>query len=199
MDATESNPEAFRPASAEDVVQFYRGLGFFRDGDRKRCTERLLKRFEHDHGRPFDPSRPWDDVYLLSYDEERVWADDPECDVALGNQVYQEVLAEWARVSGGAFAPEEIEEVWDGERGPISVHLRLDGRRYTFRPSWDNDWLDLGILGTINGLIAGTGKQFLCASDVNFAIVFVLDTEGRRILAEQRRFPFLDLSRQGYA
>lgn len=179
--------------TAEDVVRFYRELGFFEGGDLADGTARLLKRFEEDHGEPLDPARPWDDVFLLSYDDNRVWADDPECDVCAENKVYTHVLGEWGKISNGGFAPTDIEEVWQDDQGPIDVHFQFDGRRHTLHPAWDNDWLDLGILASINPIIAKTGKEFVCASDGNFAVVFVLDRQSMRRLVIERRFPFLTL------
>jgi hypothetical protein len=186
--------------TAEDVIRYYREMGFFGGGDLPDCTTRLLKRFEEDHGEPFDPRNPWNDVYLLSYDEKRVWTGDPECDVCAENQVYTEVLAEWAKISDGVFKPIDIEEVWEDDEGPITVAFVLDGRgdtldgeRGTLHPIWDNDWLDLDILASINRIIARSGKEFVCASDVNFAVVFVLDGESKRRLAAERSFPFITL------
>ena len=97
--------------SQEDVVRFYRELGFFKGGALSECADRLLKRFEHDHGEPLDPRKVWDDVYLLSYYKENVWADDPECDVCAGNEVYRDVLARWSSISKGFFDVEDIEEM----------------------------------------------------------------------------------------
>jgi hypothetical protein len=179
--------------SREDVVQFYRDLGFFKGESFLECADRLLKRFEHDHGEPLDPQKVWDDVYLLCNDKENVWASDPECDVCAGNEVYREVLPEWSSISKGFFDVEDIEESWHGDEGPITITFQWNGKRCTLHPNYLNDYLDLSILGQINRLIAGSGNQFVCASDVNFAIVFLLDTEGKRRLAEVRRFPFFDL------
>ncbi len=187
---TSKSPSAW---TAVDVVRYYRETGFFGDGDPADCTTRLLERFKEDHGTPFNPADPWNDVYLLSYDEKRVWTGDPECDVCAENQVYTEVLAEWARISDGVFNPANIGEVWNDEEGPISVDFALDGQRHTLHPTWDNDWLDLDILASVNRIIGKSGKEFVCASDVNFAVVFVLDAETKRRLAIERRFPFMTL------
>ncbi len=179
--------------TTEEIISFYRDLGFFYDGDLADCTARLVKRFEHDHGKPFDPANPWNDVFLLSYDEKRVWTGDPECDVCAENNVYTEVLAEWAKISDGVFGPTDIEEVWQSEEGPVAVHFTLDGQRHTLHPTWAHDWLDLDILASINRILGKIGKEFVCASDVNFAVVFVLDGESKRRLAAGRRFPFITL------
>jgi hypothetical protein len=183
-----------RPAQTpEDVIRFYRELGFFRDGSFEDVARRLLERFESDYDRPFNPNEPWDDLWLLSYDEGRVWHGDPECDVCPGNQVYEEVLEEWSRVSDGCFVPESIEETWEGEEGPISVRFLLNGKQYVLHPKWHYDWLDLEVLGAINSFIEETGRQFVCASDVNFAVVFALDAGTKRLLSERRKLPFIDL------
>lgn len=181
--------------SQEDVVRFYRDLGYFNGGSLPECADRLLKQFEHDHGKPLDPQTGWDDVYLLYYDKENVWADDPECDVCAGNEVYRDVLPKWSLISKGLFHVEDIVETWQSDEGPITLAFRWNGKRCTVHPRFLDDYLDLSILAEINKLLANTGKQFICASDVNFAIVFLLDTEGKRKLSEVRKFPFLDLSR----
>lgn len=180
-----------RKMSIDEVVEFYMKFGFFGGGDPKSTTERLVARYREAWGDAPDPGKPWDDVFMLALDEERVWQDDPECDVCEENKVYTETLQEWSRISQGIFQPQGIEEVWEGERGPISVHLTLGSTRHTLRPKWDNDWLDLNILTPINELIAKSGKHLACASDVNFAIVFPIDQQGRKQLTSVRRFPFV--------
>jgi hypothetical protein len=128
---------------------------------------------------------------MLALDEERVWQGDPECDVSEESHAYAETLQEWSRISRGIFEPEGIEEVWESDKGPIAVHVTLGGTRHTLRPEWNNDWLDLNILAPINALIAKSGRHLACASDVNFAIVFLMDQEGRKQLTSVRRFPFV--------
>jgi hypothetical protein len=152
-------------------------------------AEGVLRRFEEQWGRPPDPHRSTDDVWLLSLDEARVWSDDPEADAA-GNQVYCEVLAELSAIAGGVFEPSRIEEYWETDEGPILVSFWLANKQYVVDPFFQDDWLDLTILLQLNHLIAPSGKQFVCAGDVNHAIVFVTDDETRKVLEEIRRFPF---------
>ena len=180
-----------RNMSIEEVVGFYMKLGFFGKGDPKSTAEKIVAQYQEEWGDSPDPRKPWDDVFMLALDEERVWQGDPECDVSEGNNVYTETLREWSRISQGVFQPESIEEVWESEKGPISVNLTLAGTRHTLRPEWDNDWLDLNILTPINKLIAKGGKHLACASDVNFAIVFPIDQQARKQLTSVRSFPFV--------
>lgn len=100
---------------------------------------------------------------------------------------------ELAKMSDGVFNPTDIEEVWEDEEGPISVHFALEGQRYTLCPTWGNDRLDVDVLASINRVIGRSGKEFVCASDVNFAVVFVLDGECKKRLSAERRFPFITL------
>jgi hypothetical protein len=179
--------------TVEEVLRFYREMGFFSDVDLGKPMSRLFSRFQNDYRKEYDPKNPWHDVLLLSYDQRRVWTGDPECDVCAENRVYTEVLREWAKISDGVFDPTNIEEVWQGEEGPVAVHFTLDGQRHTLHPTWAHDWLDLDILASINRIIGKIGKEFVCASDVNFAVVFVLDGESKRRLATGRRFPFITL------
>ncbi len=173
--------------SGEDVVRYYQGLGLLRS----KAPDSLLTEYEEQWSKALDPNKPWDDVYLLSLDRERVWTDDPECDVCAYNRVYSEVIPEWSRLAKDEFNPRDIEERWESETGPITVSFTLNGVRCGIRPEYLDDYLDLSILTQINGLISATGVQFVCASDVNFAIVFAVREETRRKLLKERRFPFL--------
>ncbi len=177
-----------RRMSPAQVVRFYQELGFL--GPER--PDEVLRRFEQEMGRPLDPVKPWDDAYLLSSDPERVWSDDPECDLSAEGQDYCRALREWSRVSGGVFVPGDIEERWDSETGPIAIDFTLKGVRRSVRPEYLDDYLDLAILTEINRLIAETGRQFACAWDwANFAIVFAVDADARKRLRDVRQFPFL--------
>ena len=179
--------------SAEQVVEFYQDLGFLRFG----AVETVLRRYQKEMGgsrASSDPNRPWDDdAFLLSFDETRVWAGDPEADVGHGEQVYCEVLAEWSRISCGTFMPSEIEEHWESDRGPLVVSFSMQGKRYGLDPEWHDRWMDLTILAQINTLIAATGKQFVCAG-ADVAVIFVCDDDTRQKLKEVRRFPFCTIA-----
>lgn len=170
----------------EAIVRFYQQLGFLRGAD----PTAILRRYAEDHGNPPDPAGVWDQVFLLAYSEGDVWSGDPEADVCAGNEIYPEVLEEWARLSGGAFSPVDIREEWAGEEGPITLSFGLGGHRVSVMPSYQEDWVDLEVLRQVNGLIAATGRQFECAVDGNFALVLSLTAEQKAKLRAERQFPF---------
>ena len=170
----------------DDVVRFYQELGFFAGID----PASVVQRYAHDYGRPPTANNPWDDVFLLAYAEGEVWADDPEADVCAENEVYSEVLAQWARISHGAFTPTEVTEHWESESGPITLTFNLGSRTSSVSPSYQDDWIDLEVLRQINAIIGPSGRQFECAVDGNFVLVLCLTIEQKITMQTQRKFPF---------
>jgi len=130
-------------------------------------------------------------VFLLAYAEGDVWVGDPEADVCAENQVYREVLGEWAIISKGAFTPTSIREDWETDTGPVEVSFDLAGRLTKVSPAYENDWIDLKVLRQINALIATSDRQFECAADVNFALVLCLTWEQKQRMGLERSFPFM--------
>ena len=172
--------------TARDVVGFYQRLGFFSGQD----PADVLAAFEDEMGEPLVPTNPWDDVYLLGLDKEAVWFDDPEADVCRENKVYTRVLQEWARISRGAFNPSDIEEVWEGEQGPIKLRFTMNGTAHELSPAYQQDWLDLGVIEQLNALLKDADLSFAWALDGNTAIVLALDARQQAELTTQRNFPF---------
>ena len=170
----------------EDVVRFYQDLGFFTGAD----PAAVVQRYADNHGTRPSAKKPWHDVFLLAYSEGDVWAGDPEADVCAYNEVYSEILPQWARISRGAFAPSGIQENWDDESGPITLTFELGGRQVSISPSYQDDWIDLEVLRQINALITFSGRQFECAVDGNFALVLCLTPEQKSTMQVQRQFPF---------
>ena len=175
-----------RASAPEDVVRFYQQLGFFAGADRAA----VVQGYTEEHGAPPDAAKPWDDVFLLSGAEGEVWADDPEADVCAENEVYSEVLPQWARISHGAFAPAGISEHWESDSGPITLSFQLGGQPASVSPNYQDDWIDLEVLRQINALIASSGRHFECAVDGNFALVLCLTPEQKATMQTQRQFPF---------
>jgi len=173
--------------SVEAVIQFYRSLGLFGAVQ----DEHVIQQFTQSHGRQPNPSDVWDHVFLLAYAQGDAWADDPEADVCAENQVYREVIGEWATVSKGSFDPTSIKEDWETDTGPIQVSFDLGGRPARISPAYQNDWIDLKVLQQINALIATSGRQFECAADVNFAVVLCLTSEQKQKMHLERSFPFM--------
>lgn len=129
-------------------------------------------------------------MFLLAHSEGDVWADDPEADVCADNEVYSEILPQWAGISHGAFAPGGITEHWDDESGPIMLSFDLGGQQASVSPRYQDDWINLEVLRQINALIAPSGRQFECAVDGNFALVLCLTPEQKATMQTQRQFPF---------
>lgn len=174
--------------SQNQAIDFYRSLGFFASQPNNSA---LLEQFAYEHyGEPYNPDKRFDDVYLLPFDGERVWCGDPECDVCDENQVYAEVLNEWAAIADGLFAPQDIGEKWNSETGPTTVSFRQNGKQYELHPEWHDDYLDLSVLEEINRIVQTSGRSFACFSDVNYAIVFVVTDAQRQQLLDVRNFPF---------
>lgn len=123
---------------------------------------------------------PEDDLYILRYDRNRTWWDDTEMDVGAGNKIYEETLKEWARISRGAFNPQNINETWKSESGPIQVSFTLDGARHEFHPVYQGDWLDLTILEDVNALIVSTGYRFETYFPFDQSACIVVFTEQER-------------------
>src|SRR5215471_14940715 len=156
-----------RRDSPEDVVRFYQGLGFFAGAD----PAAVIRRYVDDFGGPPNPAKRWDDAELLTLSDNDVWADDQEADVCPENRVYEEVVAQWAAISHGAFTPSGITEMWDSEHGPVTVSFHLDGNLVSVRPLYKDDWIDMEILLRINRLIAASGYQFEATDLGNTAVV----------------------------
>jgi hypothetical protein len=181
-----SKGDSPRAGSREDVIRFYQHLGFFKAVE----PATVIQRYIDGYGEPPSADNRWDDVFLLAYAEGEVWAEDPEADVCADNEVYSEVLPEWARISQGAFLPDNITEDWESETGPVTVSFDLGGQPASVSPSYQDDWIDLEVLHQINQLIAASGRQFECAVDGNFALVLCLTPDQKRTMQGQRNFPF---------
>src|SRR5262245_28210135 len=103
-----------------EAIPFFRSLEFF-GAQAQMSDAELVQWLAHRHReewrRPFDISDSLADLHLLRFDQDRVWWEDIEADVCEGNNVYQRVLLEWARISRGCFSPTNIEERWDSDEG----------------------------------------------------------------------------------
>jgi hypothetical protein len=103
---------------------------------------------------------PLIDLVVASMDDSRVWWGDLEADVGADNQVYETTLEEWASISKGAFAPQQIDETWDSGSGPLTITFTLGGDTIELAPEYLEDWIDPRILTPINEQIANSGRRF---------------------------------------
>lgn len=176
-------PSGMTPVEA---VSFYRHFGFFQDED----APQVLDRYENEIGKPFDSSNPWDDVFLLSMDKAHAWADDPECDLSEGE--YRRFFKELAAITNGGFNPQDVQEHWETEEGPITVSFRQGDSKHTVQPEWHDDWLDLSILSQLNKSVSGSGRSFVLAADVNHALILFLTDNEIHQFKQERHFPFTE-------
>jgi hypothetical protein len=153
------------PADGETTVQriaALRKLEFF--ASRTETDEQLAATIDDqsnaEFGRSPEPDNPVSELVVAGVDDERVWWSDLEADVDPTNKVYETTLEDWAAISGGAFAPTEIEETWTSPTGPLTVSFLLGGKRETLNPAYLEDWIDPTILTRINALIASSGRQY---------------------------------------
>lgn len=120
-----------------------------------------------------------------------------ESDVFRGDDAYVRILNEWAAISRGTFRPERITEQWHGYEGPVEVSFQLGGREIT----WSTDmveWIDDGLLDTINRLIVPTGVQFSHFFTGDQSSFVVALTRGEREAIARERPWNLDLSLDRY-
>ena len=120
-------------------------------------------------------------------DTRHVWMDDTEADVCAENQVYCEFLRALAAISRGTFDPQDIAEVWATDEGPITVSFTLAGARHEVRPTVNDDWMDVGVLASINSLLST--HQFACAGIDQVALVVCMPRDALQALKSSDLLP----------
>lgn len=150
-------------ASVEDRVAALRDIGFFADRADRSDAE-LAAEVEADlaglWGDSLAPDDPILDLAIAETDRSRVWWRDLEADVVEENQVYTETVAAWGDISVGTFAPEGIEEAWDGPTGPVHIRFSHAGADVELRPAYLEDWIDPMIVIGVNETIAASDRRF---------------------------------------
>jgi hypothetical protein len=134
------------------------------------------------------------DMILLLGDRRRVWWRDLE-GVFAGEDAYVTTLTEWAAISRGAFAPEELVERWHGEDGPADIEFVLGGRRHRVaHPNVRDDFLNIRVISEINRLIGDSGYHFAVCDNLgmpNWVVALTGEEEDR--LRRERGWSFLAL------
>ena len=131
------------------------------------------------------------DMLLLLGDRRRVWWRDLE-GVFAGEDAYVTTLTEWAAISRGAFAPEEIVERWHSEDGPADIEFVLGGRHRVSHPNVRDDFLNIAIISEINRLIGDSGHHFAVCDNLgmpSWVVALTREEEGR--LRHERGWSFL--------
>jgi hypothetical protein len=103
------------------------------------------------------------DLAVLAMDTKRMWLSILDNDVCNGNQQYKNALLDWRDLAPKHFVPEDIEERWETEEGPVTVSFALKGRHVVTCPKYQRDWFDIDILNDINDFIADSPVQFYAA------------------------------------
>ncbi|MEN7550424.1 hypothetical protein AAG747_21070 [Rapidithrix thailandica] len=92
-------------------------------------------------------------VSIASLDNSKMMHFDLEGDVMKENNSYTVFLEEMEVFTKGIFSPTNIIEKWKSSEGPIEVQFVCGEDEYNFKPSYYDDWYDLGQpLTQINGM-----------------------------------------------
>jgi hypothetical protein len=134
------------------------------------------------------------DMILLLGDRSRVWWRDLE-GVFAGEDAYVTTLTEWATISRGAFAPEQIIEHWHSDDGPADIEFMLGSQRYRVtHPKVRDDFLNIAIISDINRLIGDSGYHFAVCDNLGMPNwVIALTHEEEDCLRHDRGWSFLAL------
>ena len=166
-----------------------RDIGLFADlkglSDQE-LGEELEAALTEEWGQPIPENDPLFELFVAALDRTRVWWGDLEADVGDGSGVYASVLEEWATVSAGSFEPDQIEETWDAETGPVAVRFTLDGEEVELAPEYLEDWIDPRIITPINERMAASGRQFTLVQAFD-QTAFLLALDGRERAALEAR------------
>lgn len=184
-------------AAVVEAVAALRRVGFFAADLRSDHDLAAHLAAEHEElcGEPLERPGPALDWRVAAYDEARVWWEDTEADVLAGNDAYRQVIPAWAAVSRGAFAPEEVTEVWETPQGPVRVEVSLAGRRHTLSPRVVDDYYDLGVVTQINDLLELGSPRFAVVEQFDqTAVVLALTDDERRFLETERGWRFAEVS-----
>jgi hypothetical protein len=177
-----------------DAIRYFRGFGFFAShpGSDEELAEIIISywRGDWDEYLTAVSDRPSADQLLLVADTKRVWWHDLEV-VYRGSNSYVDVLNEWATISRGQFAPDQIQETWQGENGPVEVTFTFNDHTYTFVHR-SGDFLEHGILQLINQVLANTPFRYEVAIDYGDSNwIAVLNQDEKQRLKIERGWHFL--------
>lgn len=185
-----------------DAIAFYKDMGYFKNTkvDEADLGETAIERYTEElKGQEEDPFAPdsaysrYTDLFMMSADSSRAWAEEMAAGIGKGKDAYVKVLKQWAAILRGAFNPTDITENWRSEDGPVSVDMIVNGKKRTLYPEQLNGYLDIGILEGINAIIADTGYRFEVMVVDEMVFVTVLTEPERKKLKEERMLIFDEL------
>ena len=182
-----------RDESFTERAAALRDIGLFADfqglSDQE-LAEQLEAALSEEWGEQIPEDDPLFELFVAALDRTRVWWGDLEADVADGNDVYASVLDEWAAVSVDSFQPDQIEETWESDAGPVTVRFTLDGEEVELAPEYLEDWVDPRIITPINERIAPTGRQFTVVQAFDQTAFLMALDQAERAALEARGWCF---------
>lgn len=177
-----------------ETIEYFRSLNFFERYKQLSTAELagiVSDWLKQDWDEELESPNILLELSLLSFDEDRVWWDDTEADVCRANLVYAKTLQAWRRISRGTFLPEEVEEHWETEEGPIEVSFTLTSQPVKLYPEYLEDYIDLNLLPQINKLIDKSNMQFeLYQPFDQTGFVVVLTDQEKKMLQKKRSWRF---------
>jgi hypothetical protein len=175
-------------------VAFFRTLGFFEkyaSMSDAQLAALLQTWYVAAWERELEPGDRLTDLRLASADETRVWWNDLIAGVGKDNNVYVRTLGELSKISRGHFSPDEIQEMWDAERGPIAVAFLHKDEKVRVYPLYLGEDIDLSILDPINRMIAESGVElYVYRRFDDTAFIVALTPEEKLQLVEERGWEF---------
>ena len=115
--------------------------------------------------------------------------------VFAGEEACVTTLTEWAEISRGAFAPEEIVERWHSAEGLVDIEFVVGGWRHCVsHPNLRDDFLNIAIVSEINRLMGHSGYHFPVCDNLGMpSWVVALRREEDDRLRHERGWTFVGL------
>ncbi|MEN6624820.1 MAG: hypothetical protein ABFD69_01180 [Candidatus Sumerlaeia bacterium] len=170
-------------------IRTLRSLDFFKADKElsdEALFEKLMARITDEYGDELTELRVRP-CMVGALDEERVLIQDMEDDGCLNEDGWVEFIRNWARISRGAFRPENIEARLDADETRAEVRFDAGGRRHTLVFKVDGDWLDFTFADKLDPFVADAGFRYeVERSDhgqCSFLVV-INDEEAKRLRTE---------------
>lgn len=180
-----------------EFIRYFSALGFFKSYsqlDENALADKIMEKRLKGTRVAFNPLLSAIEVRLLCVDRERLYKPDLESNIIEANQVYVKFTEKLARISRGAFEPEQIKEIWKGENGPILLEFVLDGKKRSIVPKYLGNRIDIRIISTINDMILPKNVRFEISYDNHHSsCLIVLSPEEKENLIIDRNWKFEDL------
>jgi hypothetical protein len=167
-------------AFLENLALRYDDDSFYQQYPEHRPDQQLLTRFS---GSP----SPSDYKLLAAYEYKRVWAGDLEADVCMGNNIYAQLVGEYARLSMNTLVPTAIVENWHSEEGPVTLAFESKGQLFTTELAYYDDWIDGEVFSFLDDAMRSQGFSSAIHAEVDIGqdVFLVRATEEEKNCMEQ--------------